>query len=305
MASGPASPGLTSRATKERARREGDASGAPGPARAQRAPTSTDESDRWDKEPTGDLANDTYQGRRRAPRRALRVALVGSIAVLLVGAMFGLPYLLRSSPPGPPGDLADPGTQPAVVVPVPTSTGDEGEISSTAGPAASATPTRTAVRTPTPTSGLAPAEAPTTEPTTAPPTTAVFQPLTIEAETGGNSVVSPAERASFDGTSGGQMVGFLGITQGRSGQGRLVVPGITVPTTGAYTVTFQYVASSNRTAHIFVNGNLAGTVAVSARSNCCGTGSLNVTLQQGANTIEFTNPDARCPAIDRIVITRP
>jgi hypothetical protein len=70
-------------------------------------------------------------------------------------------------------------------------------------------------------------------------------------------------------------------------------------------VTFHYVSNSNRTAYITVNGNLAGTVAVSTRNSCCGTGSLNVTLQQGTNTIEFGNPSARCPAIDRIVITRP
>jgi hypothetical protein len=127
--------------------------------------------------------------------------------------------------------------------------------------------------------------------------------LTIEGEAG--SVVAPAERSSYQGSSGGQIVGFLGVTQGRSGQGRLVLSGVSVPTAGTYTVTFHYIANSNRTAHVIVNGAAAGTAAVSARSECCGTGSLNVTLQAGTNTIEFTNPTARCPAIDRVVITRP
>jgi len=271
----------------------------------ERAPTSTD-SDTWDREPTGDLAIETYHGRRRAPRRATRLALVGALAVLVVGALFGIPYVLRSSPTPPGPDAADPGTRPALPLALPTTTPDEGEISSTAGPGASTTPARTAGRTPTPTSGIAQVEDPTIQPTTPPPTTLpAFQPLTVEAEAGANSVISPAERSSYSGSSGGRIVGFLGVTQDRPGQGRLVISGVSVPNTDTYTVTFHYIANSNRTAHIIVNGSLADTVAVSARTNCCGTASLNVTLQQGTNTIEFTNPSARCPAIDRIVITRP
>jgi hypothetical protein len=221
---------------------------------------------------------------------------------LLVGALVAVPLMLRSTPTGGTPAAVDPGTLPAVVVPpLPTPT-DDGEISSTAGPGVSATSTRPAAKTTTHPVGVAPIDAPLTTaaaPTTAPP----FQTLTIEAES--SSVVAPAERSSYADTSGGQIVGFLGVTQGRSGQGRLVLSGVNVPTTGTYTVTFHFIANTNRTAHIIVNGNQAGTVAVSARTNCCGAGSLNVTLQAGPNTIEFTNPTARCPAIDRVVITRP
>jgi hypothetical protein len=274
------------------------------PARTERAPLPTDDQDTWDEKPSGAaLGNDAYQGRRRARRRAVRPLVVAGIVVLLVGALVVVPLMLRSTPTGGTPAAVDPATQQAVVVPpLPTPTGDDGEISSTAGPGASATPTRPAARTTTRPVGVAPVDPPVTnaaEPTTAPP----FQTLTVEAESG--SVVAPAERSSYAGTSGGQIVGFLGITQGRSGQGRLVLSGVNVPTTGTYTVTFHFITNTNRTAHIIVNGNEAGRVAVSARTTCCGTGSLNVTLQAGPNTIEFTNPTARCPAIDRVVITRP
>jgi hypothetical protein len=237
-------------------------------------------------------------------RRAVRPLVVVGIVALLVGALVAVPLILRSTPTGGTPTVADPASQPALVIPLPspTPTGDEGEISSTAGPGASARPSRTAVRTPTrpaPVAPVAPTAATTAPPTTVPP----FQALTIEAEAG--TVVQPAERSSYAGASGGQLVGFLGVTEGRNGQGRLVLSGVNVPTAGTYTVTFQYIANNNRTAHIIVNGNQAVAVPVSARTNCCGTGSLNVTLQAGANTIEFTNPTARCPAIDRVVITRP
>jgi hypothetical protein len=267
-------------------------------------PIPADEDDTWDEEPSGALGNDTYHGRRRARRRVTRPLLIVGIAALLVGVVVLVPLVLRSSPTGGTPAAVDPGTQPAVVVPVPTPTGDDGEISSTAGAGASGTPTRTApVRTSTRPAPVAPADPTVTAATTVPPTTVPpFQTLTIEAEAG--TVVAPAERSSNAAASGGQLVGFLGVTQGRSGQGRLRL-NATVPTAGTYTVTFHYIASNPRTAHIIVNGNQAGTVAVPERDNCCGTGSLNVTLQAGANTIEFTNPTARCPAIDRVVITRP
>jgi hypothetical protein len=279
----------------------------PVPAFAERGPVPIpgDEDDTWDEEPSGALGNDTYQGRRRARRRATRPLVVTGLVALLVGALIVVPLALRSNPTGSTPAAVDPDTQPAVVVPVPTPTDDDGEISSTAGPGASATPTRTAVRTTTRPAPVAPPD-PTIAATTPPPTPVPpFQTLTIEAEAGGNSVLGPAERSSYTGASGGQIVGFLGITQGQTGQGRLILTAVTVPTTGTYTVTFHYIANNNRTAHIIVNGTQAGPVAVPARSDCCGTGSLNVTLQAGTNTIEFTNPTSRCPAIDRVVITRP
>jgi hypothetical protein len=301
---------------------------APGPAPAERAPVDDDtaevemvpgppstwaergpvpipdDQDTWDEEPSGALGNDAYQGRRRARRRARRPLVVAGIVVLLVGALVVVPLMLRSTPTGGAPAAVDPSTQQAVVVPpLPTPTGDDGEISSTAGPGASATATRTPAKTTTRPVPVAPVDPPVT--TAATPTTAAppFQTLTVEGEA--SNVVAPAERSSYSGSSGGQIVGFLGITQGRSGQGRLILSGVSVPTTGTYTVTFHYIANNNRTAHIIVNGNQAGTVAVSARTDCCGTGSLNVTLQAGTNTIEITNPTGRCPAIDRVVITRP
>jgi Carbohydrate binding module (family 35) len=317
MALEPAASGLTSEATKERSEEGRGGLGAPGPARAERAPIGTErapigterapvgaDGDTWDEEPSGTLGNDAYQGRRRARHRAVRPLVVAGIVVLLVGALVVVPLILRSGPTGGTPTAADPGTQPAVVVPLPspTPTGDESGISSTAGPGASTTPSRTAVRTSTRPAPVLPVN-PTIEATTEPSTTVPpFQTLTIEAESG--NVVQPAERSSYAGTSGGQIVGFLGVTEGRSGRGRLIL-GVSVPTAGTYTVTFHYIGNNNRTAHIIVNGNQAGTVPVPARTNCCGTGSLNVTLQAGTNTIEFTNPTARCPAIDRVVITRP
>jgi hypothetical protein len=36
---------------------------------------------------------------------------------------------------------------------------------------------------------------------------------------------------------------------------------------------------------------------------CCADRTLEVSLHAGTNTILFSNPSARCPAIDRIVIT--
>jgi hypothetical protein len=257
--------------------------------------------DTWDEEPSGALGNDTYQGRRRARRRSVRPLVVAGVVAVLVAALVVVPLLLRSTSTGGT-PVADPATRPAVALVIPTPTVDDGEISSTAGPDASPTPTRPA-RTTTRPAPVAPVDPTSAPPTSAPPTTEPpFEPLTIEGESG--TVAAPAERSSVPGSSGGQLVGFLGITQGRSGQGRLTLS-VSVPTAGTYTVTFTYIASSPRTAHVIVNGGQAVTVGVPERDNCCGTASLNVTLQAGANTIQFTNPTARCPAIDRVVISRP
>jgi DNA-binding MurR/RpiR family transcriptional regulator len=58
------------------------------------------------------------------------------------------------------------------------------------------------------------------------------------------------------------------------------------------------------TMYISVNGESAAvlTVANTANGNTIGTASITANLHAGNNTIEFSNPSAIAPDIDRIVV---
>jgi hypothetical protein len=253
------------------------------------------ESDSWDT----DVALAPAGPDRRKPRHSLRVLVVALVLAGIAGLVI-IPLSLRSGSEQPGGPPAAVGGTPS------PSAGPE----STEGPdlsGTSATPTPTATRTPTPTRTRKPPPKPkpsTTTRTTAPPTTtAAFDPVTLQAEAGGNTLSGSARVAD------GLVIGLGDWDAGANGALRF--NNVTVPRAGRYSLTFFYTSaavggsSGNRTAHISVNGGSAQTFGTSRQDNCCSSGRIDVDLNAGGNTITFTNPSGRCPAIDRIVIARP
>jgi hypothetical protein len=160
----------------------------------------------------------------------------------------------------------------------------------------SVTPTPTPTSTPTPTPTNTPTPTPTPSPTPGP-----FN-LSIEAEASGNTLVGGATIESCAACSGGQDVAYMGYGTNNA---YLIFNNVTVPATGQYTLTFYYLSDSARTADITINGNFVETVSFPSTGSFQTLGSLSitVTLQQGSNTIKFSNPSVRTPDLDRIVVS--
>jgi hypothetical protein len=260
--------------------------GPPGPGIPAVGPVMI-ESDSWD----SDVATmvPPRAPARSQPRRSARV-LVAALVLAGISGLVIIPLTLRSSsepsggPPAALGATTSPSTDPA-----------EPGVSGT-----SATPTPTPTRKPTKTKRPQPKPKPTTSTrTTAPPTRTAFDPVTLQAEAGGNTLSGSAR------TQDGLVIG-LGDWGGQPGQLRF--NSVTVPRSGRYELTFFYTSaavggsSGNRTAHISVNGGGTTTFSTSRQDNCCASGRVEINLNRGGNTISFTNPGGRCPAIDRIVI---
>ena len=143
----------------------------------------------------------------------------------------------------------------------------------------------------------------TTPPTTTPPTTT---PPTTTPPTGGN-VSYEAEAATLAGgttitncahCSGGKKLSYLG------NGGTATFSGITEPAAGSYTLTVYFMSVGQaRTAVLTVNG-AAQTVSFPETPdyNTVVTKTVTVQLNAGNNTIEFSNPSAGAPNLDRIVV---
>ncbi|MFC1430414.1 glycosyl hydrolase family 8 [Streptacidiphilus sp. N1-3] len=144
----------------------------------------------------------------------------------------------------------------------------------------------------------------TTPPTTAPPTTT---PPTTTPPTGGN-VSYEAEAATLAGgttitscahCSGGKKLSYLG------NGGTATFTGITEPAAGSYTLTIYFMSVGQaRSAVVTANGvNQTVSFPETPDYNTVVTKTITVQLNAGnTNTIEFSNPSAGAPNLDRIVV---
>ncbi|MFC1408926.1 glycosyl hydrolase family 18 protein [Streptacidiphilus sp. N1-12] len=144
----------------------------------------------------------------------------------------------------------------------------------------------------------------TTPPTTAPPTTA---PPTTTPPTGGN-VSYEAEAATLAGgttitscahCSGGKKLSYLG------NGGTATFTGVSEPAAGSYTLTIYFMSVGQaRTATVTANGvNQTVSFPETPDYNTVVTKTITVQLKAGSgNTIEFSNPSAGAPNLDRIVV---
>jgi hypothetical protein len=122
----------------------------------------------------------------------------------------------------------------------------------------------------------------------------------FEAESAVNTLIGDAHIRSAADASGGDVVTDIGGSEGSA----LRFNQIRVPADGVYTLSIYYVSA--------VDGNLAISVdnAEAVWIRFAGTGdretvgslTLRVRLDNGANTIEFSNPFDRGPDIDRITV---
>ena len=135
----------------------------------------------------------------------------------------------------------------------------------------------------------------TTASATAPPPATSY-----EAEAAGNTLAGGAVVQTCSTCSGGAKVGFVG--EG----GTLTFNSVTVPSAGTYNVTIAYCdgSAAGRQATVSVNGGAAQTLSFTPTGSFTAVGTMTVplSLQAGANTIEFANPSAYAPDFDRIVV---
>src|SRR5262249_1616787 len=133
--------------------------------------------------------------------------------------------------------------------------------------------------------------------TPAPPV--IAKPASYEAEASENTLAGGARLYSCSGCSGGKKVGQIGKG------GTLQFSNISKSSTSNYTLTIYYVdGDAGRTLYTSVNGGSGTAINVSGTGDwsTVGTVSITVSLQAGNNTIEFYNPSAMGPDIDRIVV---
>jgi alpha-galactosidase len=120
-----------------------------------------------------------------------------------------------------------------------------------------------------------------------------------EAEAATNTLAGQARISSCSACSGGKKVGFIGKG------GTLTFNGINAPSDGDYAVTIAYLnGPPSRQAMVSVDGGAPQTLtsAVTTDFNTLGVMNLSLHLTGGANTIEFANPSANAPDIDRILV---
>jgi len=103
------------------------------------------------------------------------------------------------------------------------------------------------------------------------------------------------------GASGGLVVAFVG----RGPNGSLTFTGISVSSGGAHTLTIWYSAATSCSLTMHINGGPATniTFAPTGGTNTIGTFAVTVVLKLAANSIEFDNPTANGPDLDRVRIS--
>ena len=154
---------------------------------------------------------------------------------------------------------------------------------------------------PAPAPTPAPAPAPTPAPT---PTT----PQSYEAEASQNTLTGDATviGCGVGVCSGGYRVGYIGFNTSNQEIGTLQFNNVNEGISGNYTLNIYYLVagSDTLTGDISTNGESAITVNYASTTNgdTIGTASITVSLNAGNNTIEFSNPSAFAPDIDRIVV---
>ncbi|MFD2611350.1 carbohydrate-binding protein [Paenibacillus gansuensis] len=120
-----------------------------------------------------------------------------------------------------------------------------------------------------------------------------------EAEALGNRLTGNASINACSACSGGKKVGNLW------GGSSLTFPNVTVPKAGVYTLKMSYVSGDPRPISITVNSGEKETLTPpkTADWDTVGSYSLEVMLQEGLNTILFTDDGGWSPDIDKIVLT--
>jgi hypothetical protein len=275
-----------------------DPAAGPGPA-ARAGPTvlPADTCDHTDAK-TGST-DEPYHGRRAAAPTGRLCALITLVLVGL-GAAIAIPLATTSSPGGgDPRTLGVPTTSLAPDDhPLP---GAEGSAAATASPAASV-----ASRSPSPSASVRTrqarvADAPSQPPPPSPPPPP-FTPATFEAEAESNELGGSAR--IWNGIV--RNIGDWGLADN---EGWLRFTNLTMPSAGSYTLTVYYTfinGEASRLAMITVNDADAFGMDFAGPAPCCDMSvQVAVTLQEGANTIHFANPDGHAPSIDKIVISGP
>jgi hypothetical protein len=125
-------------------------------------------------------------------------------------------------------------------------------------------------------------------------------PVSYEAEAATNTLAGGAKVSNCTACSGGQKVGFIG------NGGTLTFTGVTVPVAGEYRVTVAYLDGSTPPRQVMVSANGGApqtlTDTTTGDFNTLGTMTVSLPLSAGANTVEFANPGAYGPDLDRIVV---
>jgi hypothetical protein len=232
-------------------------------------------------------------------RRTLGIAAVVSALVVVIGAPVAV-NLFSGSPAAVP-----PVRQPAAV-PVPEGPGApvpafQTPLPATASASATARPA-TAPPAAGPPSVARATPSRTRRPSPATNTTPAPVRLSYEAERAANVLGGRAGAGPLDGTSGGRIVGTVGLGDANF----LRFTGVTVPDAGSYPVRIHYITGEPRRATILVNGRAATTLAFASTGSwrTVGTTTVRLTLRAGANTIQFGHSTDPCPDFDRIDVTR-
>jgi hypothetical protein len=133
-------------------------------------------------------------------------------------------------------------------------------------------------------------------------------PITVEAEASANTLSGTARTVTYSGASGGRIVMQIGDWGGRENDGTLRLNNVTVPAAGSYRLTIWYVnvdtfgEQNTHTVLVTVGGRTTSVTATSGQ-RCCVSTAVTVTFASGANTVTFTNPTSRAPAIDKVVVS--
>ena len=261
--------------------------------------------DSWDLEPeVVDDSRERYQGRRRADAPAARLWLAITLVLVGLGAAIAIPLALLSGS----GGAAAPADSPS-----PAEGTFEGPASPFESLAATLSPTPSPSRSPSPSTSTRrpvppPPPPPPPSPTPSPPPPP-FNPLTIEAEAGGDTTTASASTrdVEYAGASAGRIIQNIGDWGRPPGPGTLTFNQVAVPSTGNYTITIYYVHPNNepdRQAIVSVSGTQPVTVDFAGNSTCCLTKEVTVTMTAGEHTIMISNPTAHAPSVDKIVISR-
>jgi hypothetical protein len=149
-----------------------------------------------------------------------------------------------------------------------------------------------------------PAQPPTASPTASPPNSPPVRPsvapISYEAEAAANILSGEARIRDVAGASGGQVIGFIGGAPANA----LRFNRIVVPFGGVYTLAIHYISAEDRNATISVNDGRFVLLRFPATNDweTIGSLTLRIKLDSGINSIEFSNPVAHAPDIDRIIV---
>ncbi|HEY4035403.1 MAG TPA: hypothetical protein VGL94_15705 [Ktedonobacteraceae bacterium] len=138
------------------------------------------------------------------------------------------------------------------------------------------------------------------------PTPTPAPPVSYEAESDLNTLTEGATVLKCPKCSGMEKVGYIGLDYNTHTNGTLQFNNIYKSIGDKYELTIYYILSGIDvpTEYTSVNDGpaMAFNVPNTANTKVVGTLTLIVSLNAGNNTIEFSNPTADAPDIDRIIV---